>query len=114
MPSSKRHRMAWIGYVSLEVLLVVIGITMVGTTLLASRTPSPVWLLLAGGVLSLFGVHIVMFRREIIEMARAERRPFLLTRMTWAARYGSKILVPTATCLLLIGGIMFVTALLAL
>jgi hypothetical protein len=92
----------------------VIVVAIAARAFLIQRNPSPVWFLLFGAVTILVGVHIILFQRELTEIARARPQYLPLLRLFWAARFGSRMLIPTGVFVLIIGVVMLVKALLAL
>ncbi len=77
MPSATRKRVAELGFISLNVLGLLVFGTMLVQQLITQQSPTPHWQIPFGGVLVLLGIHSTYVRTELAEIARSTKRTVL-------------------------------------
>jgi hypothetical protein len=107
MQSEERKKIAGRIYFVLLAIWIVLLVGIFGQAFVSARDPSPIWQLPIGGLLIIFGVHLLYFRQEMAEIL-AE----YVERHSWSAyvipvRYSSKYFVP-AGCIFVIIGIVLI------
>jgi hypothetical protein len=101
MQSAQRQRLALAGFLSLFGIQLLIVAAMFAHAFLTGRDPSPLWLLPAGFVITVTGLHIILFRHEFTELARTGRGHLLLG-FSWIALYSAKLLIPSGLLIIFI------------